>query len=210
MNRKGYFGIVCLAMCDSQCRFTYFSANHAGSTHDAVAFNDSELIDILEKQLLPSEYFMISDEAFAIQDQFLTPWPGARLPSAHDSFNHHLSMMRQTIERSFGMLVRRWGVLWRPVMCAFEKWSLVVLVCAKLHNLCVDTHAQLPELTDDENSSADITLAFGMSNEARDQPHRSRSSTLKSACREALTQQLRRSGYTRPGRSAVIDSDGDG
>ena len=50
----------------------------------------------------------------------------------------HLSVMRQCIERAFGILVRRWGIFWRPLTVHFTRWRLVLRVCAKLHNLCVD------------------------------------------------------------------------
>jgi hypothetical protein len=46
--------------------------------------------------------------------------------------------MRQCIERAFGILVRRWGILWPNLECSYERWHLVLLVCAKLHNLCMD------------------------------------------------------------------------
>jgi hypothetical protein len=74
------------------------------------------------------------DEAFANRDQLLVPWSGRGLGLAKDAFNYHLSAMRQTIERAFGLLVARWGVLWRPLRVAVHRWPLVTTVCAKLHN----------------------------------------------------------------------------
>ena len=32
-----------------------------------------------------------------------------------DSFNFYLSRHRTCIERDFGLLVARWGILWRPL-----------------------------------------------------------------------------------------------
>ena len=46
--------------------------------------------------------------------------------------------VRQCIERAFGILVKRWGILWRPLQCSFDRWNLVLSVCAKLHNRCID------------------------------------------------------------------------
>jgi hypothetical protein len=31
------------------------------------------------------------------------------------AFNHILSSQRITIELAFGVLIRRWGILWRPI-----------------------------------------------------------------------------------------------
>ena len=51
--------------------------------------------------------------------------------------NHILSSLRITTELAFGQLVRRFGILWCYNSSHLENFSLM-LVCAKLHNLCVD------------------------------------------------------------------------
>lgn len=40
--------------------------------------------------------------------------------------------------RAFGILVRRWGILWRPLEVAFHKLASVVNVLMNLHNFCID------------------------------------------------------------------------
>jgi len=57
-----------------------------------------------------------------------------------DSFNYCLSVRRQVIERAFGILVRRWGIFWRPITASMTKWSLIATVAAKLHNICIDAN----------------------------------------------------------------------
>lgn len=42
------------------------------------------------------------------------------------------------------MMVRRWGVLWRRLEVDYERWSFVLRVCAKMHNLCVDDAVPRP------------------------------------------------------------------
>ena len=42
------------------------------------------------------------------------------------------------------MLVRRWGIFSRKLVCSHHRWSKVALVCAKLHNYCCDRN--LPDL----------------------------------------------------------------
>ena len=54
------------------------------------------------------------------------------------AFNHILSSQRITIERAFGILIRRWGILWRPIAYSLNKVAKIVRVCAMLHNVCVD------------------------------------------------------------------------
>ena len=54
------------------------------------------------------------------------------------AYNNLLSSQRITIERAFGILVRRWGLLWRPISFTFDKAPNIVRVFAILHNICVN------------------------------------------------------------------------
>lgn len=143
--RKGGFAIIVLAGCDVQARFIAASATHSGSTNDIIAWQDTKLYEALEiDKLLPPKYFFIGDEAFTNTNQLLTPWSGRGLDQYKDSFNFWLSHSRQCVERSFGILTQRWGIFWRPFRFAFDRWSLVVLVSMKLHNLCIDRNDKTP------------------------------------------------------------------
>jgi hypothetical protein len=88
--------------------------------------------------LLPPQYYAIVDEAVSSTENILSPFGGRNIGYWRDSFNYHLSSMRQTIERAFGLLTRRWGIFWRPLTCDHGRWHLIATVCAKLHNLCID------------------------------------------------------------------------
>ena len=84
-------------------------------------------------------------------DTLLTPWSGRGLSLDKDAFNFYLSSMRQCIERSFGLMFARWGIFRRSLQCQAKRWALVVEVCAKLHNFCIDNRqgkAPPPEAMD--------------------------------------------------------------
>jgi hypothetical protein len=55
-----------------------------------------------------------------------------------------LSHSRHTIEHSFGILKQRWGIFWRPFTFSFDQWATVIMVCMKLHNLCIDRNVSVP------------------------------------------------------------------
>jgi hypothetical protein len=137
-NRKGCFGLVCLAGCDAHLKFHMFSCKCSGGTNDILAWDLSAMKNELDSGALPFPYYFIGDEAFINTNQFLVPWGGHGLDDWKDSFNYHLSAMRQCIERAFALLVQRWGIFWRPLQVSFDRWSLVCSVCAKLHNFCID------------------------------------------------------------------------
>lgn len=69
---------------------------------------------------------------------------GRGLDRYKDSFNYWLSHSRQTIERAFGILTQRWGIMWRPFSFSLHRWSIVVMVCMKLNNLCIDRNVVAP------------------------------------------------------------------
>lgn len=201
-NRKGFFGIVAQAFCDSSMRFLYVSACHAGSTHDAVAFNGGALAEALRGGLLPEPYYVIGDEAYAASAQFLTPWSGRGLSPAKDAFNYHLSLMRQVIERAFGLLIRRWGIMWRALECAAWKWPLIVQVCCRLHNLCLGE--RLPDLNQEEFAHL-APVAADMFDEMRDSESTGlrgrRTDRAKCPKRDAITTWFDERGIVRPPHS---------
>ena len=136
-NRKSCWGLVIMAGCDADLNFDVFAANSSGSTHDSIALEFTGFKQsVLDANRLPGQYYVIGDEAFKCTNQFLVPFSGTGLGLWKDSFNYHLSSMRQTIERAFGMLTKRWGIFWRPLNVRFEMWPTIALVCAKLHNWC--------------------------------------------------------------------------
>jgi hypothetical protein len=144
-NRKCMYGIVVMAGCDSDLSFNLFSALASGATHDSLAWEYTALKKAIEDDhLLPDEYYVVGDEAFTNTQQFLVPWSGRGIGLWKDSFNYHLSAMRQCIERAFGLLTRRWGIFWRPLQCEYARWSDIGTVCAKLHNFCIDNNDPSP------------------------------------------------------------------
>ncbi len=69
---------------------------------------------------------------------------GRGLDRYKDSFNYWLLHSHQTIERAFGILTQRWGILWCPFSFSFDCWSTVAMVCMKLHNFCIDRNVVAP------------------------------------------------------------------
>ena len=144
------------------------SAKFPGSTNDSLAWQSCNfyLQYIMEKKL-PKEFFIIGDEAFPCTEYLLTPYSGRHLGIWKDSFNFHLSAMRQTIERAFGILTRRWGIFWRPLSMAMSRWSLVITVCAKLHNLCIEQGlVEIPLAVEDLQDADNILPIMNESTES--------------------------------------------
>jgi hypothetical protein len=198
-NRHGCFGIVVLAGCYADLKFGMFSCVSCGSTNDSLAWELSQMKMELDSDALRAPYYFIGDEAFTNTKCFLVPWSGTSLGVWKDSFNYHLSAMRQCIERAFSLLTQRWGIFWRPLRCSFNKWTLVCTVCAKLHNYCIDMHEgrdrDIAPRYDHDYEDDDAPIVFMNEELDLDGPRRPTGDT-----RKMLTELLEQNGIRRPHR----------
>jgi hypothetical protein len=137
-TRKGYYAYGMQGFVDGNCKFLHISMRTCSSTHDCTAYLVSGISEIIRKKLLPLWAHIVLDEAYRCTDQELSPWKGRHLPPDKDAFNYYLSLNRQVVERAFGLLVGRWGIFWRPLRFTIRKIGIIVTVCCKLHNICVD------------------------------------------------------------------------
>ena len=138
MNRKSFFSINCQAICDSQLRFTWASLKSPGGTHDSLAWRCTDLYAKLNDNALPSPYFLVGDDAYGCKNWMITPFPSRGLTQAKSDFNFYQSKTRITIERAFGVLVSRWGILRRALTCSLRHSVALVRCCMRLHNFCID------------------------------------------------------------------------
>jgi hypothetical protein len=149
LNRAGVFAFVSMAIVGAYCEFLMFEINWPGATNDSTAFEQSEGMAWLEwLHTVAKRGVAVGDDAFsAVHDRMLTPFTKRQLSHAKDTslqtyykmrtFNHLLSSQRITSERAFGILVRRFGCLWKAMERRERESRLMVIVCVKLHNICV-------------------------------------------------------------------------
>ena len=149
-NRKGCFALNAQGFCDAWCRFRYFEISWPGSTNDITAYRQTKLYSWFKSQLIDDCFHMMLDEAYGSVggNQHLSPFTKCQLIKAraesHEkyckmkAFNNILSSQRITIERAFGIFVRKWGILWRPLEHSLRTNALIIKVCSKLHNVCIN------------------------------------------------------------------------
>jgi hypothetical protein len=150
-NRKGCFGLICQAFCDAECRFRYWDVQWPGATPDITCYKQTALYNLFTSLKIPNKYHMVLDEAYGSigGDQHLVPYSKSQLQALTTddnlylrmkAFNHILSSQRITIERAFGMFVRKWGIFWKPLSASYgiELQCQMLRVAAKLHNMCID------------------------------------------------------------------------
>lgn len=146
LNRKGFHAWVALAIVDAFCLFLLFEIKWPGATNDCTACEQSEAMKWL--QFLAQLKRGVGDDAFSvIHALLLTPFTKVQLMRQKKTnfmlylrmraFNNALSSQRITVERAFGLLVRRF----RCFKSAFERHEetslLMIIVCVKLHKMCI-------------------------------------------------------------------------
>ena len=146
-NRKGFWGIVCQAGCDVYGRSRYFDIKWPGAEGDIVCYKDCKLSHIMK--LIGDEYHTVNDEAYcSIGGNVFCPYTASQLKAAKQSDQAEFNLMntfdlvlcseRITVERGFGMLTMKWGVLQKPLRWDLQTNCDVIMTCALLHNLCID------------------------------------------------------------------------
>lgn len=136
-----------LAICDADYIITFVDIGAYGRRSDGGTFRDSIIghkfnnhemnlpkSESLTIDGLPLPYVLVADEAFQLTEYLLRPYPGKNLSQERTIFNYRLSRARRTIENTFGILVSRWRILKRPIICTVEKCMKIVQAIVCLHN----------------------------------------------------------------------------
>lgn len=79
-------------------------------------------------------FFFVGDEAFALKDNFMKPFPQRNLTKEERVFNYRLSRARRIVENAFGILVSRFRLLLTTINLSPEKVQRIILACCYLHN----------------------------------------------------------------------------
>lgn len=121
-NHKRFYSIVLLALVDAEYNFLYVDIGAAGSESDAGVFTRtglSTLMDTMQVNLPPPEpmssdpggrpipYFMVGDDAFALKNYLMKPYPSRGLTRPQRIFNYRQSRARRVVENAFGILANR-------------------------------------------------------------------------------------------------------
>ena len=148
--RKGFFAVLACGVCDAYGQFMYWGMRNPGATNDIVAYEQTGLKEEFAAGKPMSAGHFVMDEAYACigGNHHLCPYSKHQLTAARrandmerlDSmlvFNNRLSSQRITVERAFGMLLRRWGMFWHDMAYTVADTISITTACVRLHNLCI-------------------------------------------------------------------------
>ena len=149
-GRKMKFGLNMQGTCDKRGRFLDVSIYQPGATSDYLAFITSPLHSKLEQPgFLAPGLALFGDNAYVNSNYMVTPFKHVS-DGTKDAYNFFHSQLRVRVECGFGMLVKRWALLRKPIPTGISLpkiTSLVTCLC-KLQNFCIDNNElHVPEST---------------------------------------------------------------
>lgn len=144
-------------MCDHRLLIRFVNAKYPGSTHDATVWNMSGL-----KQFLKTQYEdgdrnsrILGDSGYPLEPYLITPFRSPVEGSRESRFNGVHASTRNCVERTIGVLKNRFRCILgaRELHYTPTKCTVMVNVCAALHNICI--HYKVPEYVEDDTENED-------------------------------------------------------
>ena len=128
-------------------RFTFVHGGWKGSAHDARVFTDACMMPENNFPFPPQGKYYVVDSAYKNSPGFLAPYRGQRYHlrdfrgsgrdprSMKELFNHHHSSVRNIIERTFGVLKKRFPILKGPMQnYMMARQTSMAIACCVVHN----------------------------------------------------------------------------
>ncbi|GFW16307.1 putative nuclease HARBI1 [Trichonephila clavipes] len=163
--RKNYFALNVQTIVDSDLVIRNVDARWPGSAHDSTVFNNSAACLSLKTNALYKDFHLLGDTGYACEKYLFTPFGNPRsLSEARYNKSHVLT--RNTIERKYGILKRKFPCLSIGLNCHIDRVSATVVACCVLHNLRIrledpEPPAQIEALVRQlELENEDATLSF--------------------------------------------------
>jgi hypothetical protein len=132
-------GLNIQAACDHHCRFTFLGVAGPGVMGDRDAIKMVKLGSLVEG--LPGLYCVIGDCAYTASEHLIPIYRG-EMAQRNDNFNFFASQLRIRIEMAFGLMVKKWGILARPLSIKMIKMKRLMVAIARLHNFCINERLQ--------------------------------------------------------------------
>ncbi|XP_057798201.1 uncharacterized protein LOC131014286 [Salvia miltiorrhiza] len=143
-TRKGQISTNTLAVCDRSSRFVYVLPGWEGSAADSRILRNALVRENGLK--VPKGNYYLCDNGYANSEGFLTPYKGiryhlkewgpnnARPQNAKELFNLRHAKARNVIERAFGILKMRWGILRSASFYPVKTQNRLIMACFILNN----------------------------------------------------------------------------
>ncbi|XP_057778460.1 protein ALP1-like isoform X1 [Salvia miltiorrhiza] len=171
-TRKNEIATNVLGVCSPDMQFIYVLSGWEGSAADGRVLRDA--ITRRNGLVVPRGSYYLVDAGYTNGEGFLAPFRGQRYhlndwsdrhqpTTAEELFNMKHSSARNVIERVFGLLKNRWGILRSPSFYPIKFHNRIILTCCVLHNFIknemggyqMDDEDEIPLEGEDHNEDDD-------------------------------------------------------
>ncbi|BFG15765.1 hypothetical protein CerSpe_020390 [Prunus speciosa] len=143
-TRKGEVATNVLGVCTPDMKFIFVFPGWEGFASDSRVLRDA--ISRPTGLRVPTGCYYLVDGGYTNGQGYLAPyrgtryhlseWRNRRAPNNHEEyFNMKHAAARNVIERCFGLLKMRWGILRSPTFFPIETQCKIITACCLLHNL---------------------------------------------------------------------------
>ena len=80
------------------------------------------------------------------------------MKNENDNFNFFASQLRIRIEMAFGLMVKKWGILARPLTIKLKNVKRLMIAIARLHNYCIDERLASTNTTREAQRQAQVVI----------------------------------------------------
>jgi hypothetical protein len=138
------YGVNCQAVSDHLSRFIYFAIAGPEVMGNNSAVNQIDLFNLIHN--LPVPYCVIGDAAYQPTEHLVAMCYGLdKKRKIYDNINFYASQLRIRVEMAFGLMTKKWGILWRPLTVKFENIKYLALAIEQLHNFCINERIESSE-----------------------------------------------------------------
>ncbi|XP_065092850.1 putative nuclease HARBI1 [Ochlerotatus camptorhynchus] len=140
-NRKGFYSLNVMIMCDDTQRIRFVDAGYQGSNHDSHVWGLSSARRYMQQlhRNGDTNIKILGDAGYPSEPWLITPHRAPEDGSPESNFNRLHSVGRGIIERTIGVLKNRFRCILgaRQLHYSPSKSSKIINVCCALHNLCL-------------------------------------------------------------------------
>ncbi|XP_066583580.1 putative nuclease HARBI1 [Prorops nasuta] len=139
INGKQRYSIQLQVICKNDLSFMHVFAGMPGSVHDMRVFKYSGVQQLCTSTYFPEDSHLLGDAAYINQRHVMTPFiNNGHLSREQEIYNTRLSSARLKVERSIGLLKRRWRYLVEKLpMTKTDLIPYYIITCCVLHNFCL-------------------------------------------------------------------------
>lgn len=162
-----------MAIVDADYCFISIDVGAYGASSDSNVFKnkkfykkmEADQLHIPQSRKLPKDnngtampFVFVGDEAFALSDHVLRPYPHKNLSPMKRIYNIRLTTARRKVECAFGIYANKWRIFHRPLDVNSDFCDIIIKSCCALHNFVRKKHGIRFEDTLYSSSLEDIPI----------------------------------------------------